>query len=180
VIKALRQITDGGASSTNGEDKAGTDRDLIHFHLDKIVVRSDRIEITARNIGRDPAAPIILPWSPAPASPRREITLPAGSDRADPRPIRAESRARLLEAIAKARLWVDELVAGRTRDTNEIAQREGYSERSVRMTLSLAFLSPTIVQAAVDGTPARGHGVSTLLELPVDCQKQMSILAPPR
>jgi hypothetical protein len=121
-----------------------------------------------------------VPWSPAPASPRREITLPAGSDRVDPRPIRAESRARLLEGIAKARLWLAELVTGHMRDTGEIARREGYSERSVRMTLSLAFLSPTIMQAAVDGTLGQGHGVSSLLELPVDWQKQMEILAPPR
>jgi site-specific DNA recombinase len=48
------------------------------------------------------------------------------------------------------------------------------------MTLSLAFLSPTIVQAAVDGTLAQGHGVSTLLELPTDWQKQMEVMAPPR
>jgi hypothetical protein len=92
----------------------------------------------------------------------------------------SESRARLIEGIAKARLWVDELATGRARDTREIARREGYSERSVRMTLSLAFLSPTIVQAAVDGTLPDGHGVSTLLELPVDWQKQMEIMAPPR
>lgn len=127
----------------------------------------------------DPAGPIVLPWSPAPASPRREITLPAGLHCVEPRPIRAESRARLVEGIAKARLWLDELVTGRTRDTGEIARREGCSERSVRMTLSLAFLSPTIVQAAVDGTLTQWHGVSTLLELPVDWQKQMRIMAPP-
>ena len=163
------------------QERAGTDRDLIDFRLDKIVVRSDGIEITPRDIGcDDPAAPIVLPWSPAPASPRREIILLTGSDRANKRPIRAESRARLLEGIAKARLWLDELVTGRTRDTSEIARREGRSERSVRMTLSLAFLSPQIVQAAVDGTLPQGHGVSTLLELPTDWQKQMQIMAEPR
>jgi site-specific DNA recombinase len=48
------------------------------------------------------------------------------------------------------------------------------------MTLSLAFLSPTIVQAAVDGTLPEGHGVSTLRERPVDWQKQMGIMTPPR
>jgi site-specific DNA recombinase len=178
VLGALRQIADGAALSGHGQDGARTDRDLIDFRVDKIVVRKNGIEITPRDIGCDtPAAPIVLPWSPAPASPRREITQPAGLDRADQRPIRAESRARLLEGIAKARLWLDELATGRTSDTSEIARREGCSERSVRMTLSLAFLSPTIVQAAVDGTLPQGHGVSTLLELPADWQTQMRRIA---
>src|SRR5262245_45349634 len=118
VIKALRQIAGGAAWSGNGQDRAGTDRDLIDLHVEKIVVRRNAIEITPRDIACDTSAvPIVLPWSPAPAAPRREITLPAGVDRADQRPIRAESRARLLEGIAKARLWLDELVAGHTHDT---------------------------------------------------------------
>ena len=178
VIGALRQIADGAARG-QGQDGAGTDRDLIDAHIDKVVIRRDAIEITKRNIGSDaPAAPIVLPWSSAPAYQRREIIVPPGADRSEERPIRSESRARLVEGIAKARLWLDELIMGRTSDTSEIARREGCSERSIRMTLSLAFLSPTIVRAAVKGTLPQGHGVSTLLELPADWQKQMRIMAP--
>lgn len=47
-----------------------------------------------------------------------------------------------------------------------IAIREQCSERSVRMTLSLAFLSPAIVQAIVDGRLPRGIGIKHLAELP--------------
>ncbi len=178
VIGALRQIADDAALSGNGQDGARTDRDLIDVRVDKIVVRRNAIEITQRIMSSDaPAAPVVVPWSPAPASPLREITLPAGLDRADQRPIRAESRARLLEGIAKARLWLDELATGRTSDTSEIARCEGCSERSIRMTLSLAFLAPTIVRAAVDGTLPQGHSVSTLLELPADWQTQMRLIA---
>src|SRR5207253_1496915 len=76
------------------------------------------------------------------------------------------------ERIAKGRLWVDELISGRVSDTKEIAGREGCSDRSIRMTLSLAFLSPRIVQAAVDGTLPDGPGVSRLTELPPAWPKQ--------
>ena len=62
---------------------------------------------------------------------------------------------------AKARLWLNELIDGRVTDTKEIADREGCSDRSIRMTLSLAFLSPSIVQAAVDGTLPQGSGVAS-------------------
>jgi hypothetical protein len=34
------------------------------------------------------------------------------------------------------------------------------------MTLSLAFLDPTIVRAAVEGKLPRGYGVSRLVDLP--------------
>ena len=65
--------------------------------------------------------------------------------------MRAEARARLLEAIAKARLWLDGLIAGRFTSTAEIALYERCSERAVRITLSLAFLAPAIVRTAVEG-----------------------------
>lgn len=40
------------------------------------------------------------------------------------------------------------------------------------MTLPLAFLSPTIVKAAINGTLPFGTGVMALAELPMDWRKQ--------
>jgi site-specific DNA recombinase len=181
VIKALRQIVDGGAQSGHGQDRAGTDRDLVDVHIDKIVIRKNGIELTPRNTGSDgPAAPVTVPWLHAPVSRQSRDHPAAGAHHSEERPIRSESRARLVEGIAKARLWLNELTEGRVTDTKEIANREGCSERSIRMTLSLAFLSPTIVQAAVDGTLPHGRGVSTLLDLPAAWQKQMRLMAPTR
>jgi len=101
--------------------------------------------------------------------------VPPRADRSGQRPIRAESHARLVEGIAKARLWLNELIDGRVTDTKEIAAREGCSDRSIRMFLSLAFLAPAILRAALDGTLPQGHGVSTLRELPADWQRQMRV-----
>jgi hypothetical protein len=86
--------------------------------------------------------------------------------------IRAEARARLLIAIAAARKWLDELVQGDVRDLDEIAKREARSERSVRMIVSLAFLSPEIVSAAIRGTLPRGLGLSDMTDLPMDWSEQ--------
>ncbi len=159
VIGALRQIADGVAPTGQGQDGAGTDRDLIDIHVAKVVIRRNAIEITKRNLGSDaPAAPVVLPWSPAPAYHRREIIVPPGADRSGQRPIRAESRARLVEGIAKARLWLNELIDGRVTDTKEIAAREGCSDRSIRMFLSLAFLAPAILRAAWRFHAARAAG----------------------
>jgi site-specific DNA recombinase len=44
------------------------------------------------------------------------------------------------------------------------------------MTLSLAFLAPDIVKAAVDGTLPRGFGVSRLMDLPAGWAAQRRAL----
>ncbi len=54
----------------------------------------------------------------------------------------------------------------RVDSTDTIASREGCSERSVRMTLSLASLSPPIVKAIIEGRLPRGIGIKHLADLP--------------
>jgi site-specific DNA recombinase len=47
------------------------------------------------------------------------------------------------------------------------ASREGRTARSIRMTLSLAFLATDIVKAAVEGRLPRGFGLKLLVDLPM-------------
>ena len=47
-------------------------------------------------------------------------------------------------------------------------KREGCSLRKVNMTISLAFLAPALVKAAIDGRLPRGIGVTRLFDLPAD------------
>jgi site-specific DNA recombinase len=61
--------------------------------------------------------------------------------------------------------------------TRQIALRERCTERSVRIRLGLAFLSPAIVQAAVDGTLPRGCGVAQCLDLPNSWSEQWHLLS---
>ena len=48
-----------------------------------------------------------------------------------------------------------------------LAVREGKSERSIRMTLSLAFMSPVLAEAAMEGRLPRGFCVKRLTDLPM-------------
>jgi site-specific DNA recombinase len=66
--------------------------------------------------------------------------------------MKAETREALLAAVAKARGWIDEIRLGRSGSFVEIAKREALGERHVRLLAPLAFLSPRIVAAIVDGT----------------------------
>ena len=62
------------------------------------------------------------------------------------------SRDALLTAIVKARGWIDDIRLGRIASFAEISQREGQGERHIRLLATLAFVSPRIIAAIVDGT----------------------------
>jgi site-specific DNA recombinase len=65
------------------------------------------------------------------------------------RPIRSETRATLVAAIARGRRWLDQLTIDASINTDRIAEREGCSVRKVNMTISLAFLAPDLVKAGL-------------------------------
>jgi hypothetical protein len=88
------------------------------------------------------------------------------------RPIRADARARLITAIARGRIWLDELVTGRVTDVDAIAKREHCSVRKINMTISLGFLAPDLVKAAIEGRLPRGIGIARLCDPPAEWSGQ--------
>jgi len=92
------------------------------------------------------------------------------------RPTRIERRARLVSAIARGRRWLDEIVSGSVTDVQQIATRQKCSVRQVNMTISLAFLAPALVRAAVEGRLPRGIGVERLRDAPPEWSRQFEAL----
>src|SRR5258708_10435346 len=72
---------------------------------------------------------------------------------------RIRDRARLVNAIARGRRWLDEIVSGSATDIEQIATRQKCSVRQVNMTISLAFLAPDLVKAAVEAASASSGSV---------------------
>ena len=149
VIKALPALS---AIPEAAEAVRDPQQALVDQHLQRVTVRMGRLDIRARNAEANASQTISVPWSSTTRSRKQQILLPAASGDASQHAIGSEPRASFLEAIAKARQWLHQLTSQQVSDTKEIATRERCSERSVRMTLSLAFLSPTIIRAAIDGT----------------------------
>jgi hypothetical protein len=58
------------------------------------------------------------------------------------------------------------LVAGATNNVEKIADREKCSIRQINRAMTLAFLAPGLVQAAIEGRLPRGIGVTKLRDLP--------------
>jgi len=113
-----------------------------------------------------------IPWKKPPSKCRREIIPPAASNGKDFRPIRIETRATLIAAIAQGRTWLNELVTGAIGDIDAIAARERCSVRKVNMTISLAFLAPDLVKAAVNGSLPYGLGVTRLYDPSAEWSRQ--------
>ena len=118
-----------------------------------------------------------IAWTKTPSKKPRELIPPSSdSSRSDPRPIRSETRTKLIGAIAKGRCWLDELLAGTVANPDQIAARESCSVRQVNMTISLAFLGPDLVNAAIEGRLPRGVGVANLRDAPLLWSEQSAML----
>ena len=167
VIGALR-------STTPALQQGENDAELIAAHLRTVTVHADRLELERMGDGEDGRRREVL-WSPGSAQRRREVILPPGTT-SKLRPMKVEDRSRILHAIAIARTWLNDLIAARVDSTDAIALRQGCSERSVRMTLSLASLSPEIVRAIIEGRLPRGIGIKHLAELPASWSAQHASL----
>ena len=171
-------------------------KELISAHVARVDVKRDHLavhlsvkpdqrsgerdqELSSEGGTLDRSNPIIMvvPWRKTPSKRPREIILPAGtSSHRDSRPIRAETRARLITAIAKGRRWLDELMAGTATNVEQIAGTENCTVRQINMTISLAFLAPNLVQAAVEGRLPRGVGIANLRDAPTEWSLQYAWL----
>jgi hypothetical protein len=63
--------------------------------------------------------------------------------------LRFENRTLLVASIARGRRWLNQIVKDKEANTEIIAAREGCSRRKANMTISLAFLAPDLVKAAI-------------------------------
>jgi site-specific DNA recombinase len=76
----------------------------------------------------------------------------------------------------QGRRWLDEIVSGSVIGVEQIAVRQKCSMRQVNMTISLAFLAPDLVRAAVEGRLPRGIGVERLRDAPAEWTRQFEAL----
>jgi DNA invertase Pin-like site-specific DNA recombinase len=149
VLKALRQQL----QAVDNAEHPTSDHDLIEGRVEKIVVKPTVIEVrlldTKNESSGDPGPlTLALPWAAQSFSAVKGI-LHAPEPLPSPNPA---LRNGLLTAIAKARGWVDDLLADRVASFAEIAAREGKTERYIRLLASLAFISPRVIAALIDGT----------------------------
>jgi hypothetical protein len=162
---------------------------LIQALVERIIVDENRIAIKVRRsallAGNVPAAASddlngsTIEFTAAIDSKRRgvasKIVLPG---------LRQQNHASncdpaLIKAIARGRAWFDELASGRARSLRDIAERDGITRRYIRRLVDLAFLSPQLVAAILQGRQPVALTATRLteLDLPFDWAEQHRLLA---
>ena len=101
---------------------------------------------------------------------------PSHAVKKEVKPLRNEERLKLLRAIATARSTRDELLPLPQASIDAIASRHGKTESWLRKHLTLPFLDPKLVEAAVDAMLPRGYGLSRFLNLPSSWDDQWRVL----
>ena len=182
VVKSLNEHLIARKEKPASSIAQPVDHKTMLDHVTRIDVHEDRITVQLRSDDADETSDssddhsLSIPWQKPPSKRARQILLPHGLTRRDVRPERTERRARLVNAIARGRRWLDEIVSGSITDIEQIAARERCSVRQVNMTISLAFLAPDLVRAAVEGRLPRGIGVERLRDAPAEWSRQFEAL----
>jgi site-specific DNA recombinase len=180
IVKSFREHLIAQKEKPSSGVTQVVDRKVLQDSIARIDVREDHLAIRLKSA--DGASDLTddqllsIPWQKPPSRRSRQILLPHGIPRNEVRPTRIERRARLVSAIARGRRWLDEIVSGSVTDVQQIATRQKCSVRQVNMTISLAFLAPDLVRAAVEGRLPRGIGVERLRDAPAEWSQQFEAL----
>ena len=86
--------------------------------------------------------------------------------------MKAERRSTLIRSIGRGRVWLQEIINGK-QTIETLAAQERCGIRQINMTISLAFIAPTLVKAAVEGRFPRGIGVAALRDSPAEWSRQL-------
>lgn len=194
-IEALVTNTVRDRLTKSGEQRSASlgEQHAVAAHIAKVEVRAKHLAVTMKMIeppnhdcelarhdddGTTQGEVILIPWTKPPMRKFREVIQPASASTQRTRPIRAERRAGLIRAIARGRQWLDEIVCGRL-TIEELAVRQKCSVRQIHLTLSMAFLAPPLIKAAIEGRLPRGIGIAELRDAPLEWSKQYTKLGLP-
>ncbi len=177
IVKSLKEhLAANQGKSATATLPLGDRGDLAEL-VAGIVVHGDRLIIRLKSDNACGASDrpddrlLTIPWQKPPSKRSRKILLPHNASRSDIRPEQFERRACLV-----GRRWLDDVVSGRVTTVAELCAREKCSVRQVNMTISLAFLAPNLIKAAVEGRLPRGIGIERLRDPPTEWSRQFEAL----
>ena len=182
IVKYLKEHLAAKQDRSTTSTVCLRDRRALVQLVAEIVVHKERLIVRFKSDYADEASDspddrsLSIHWQKPPSRRSRQILLPYNASRNDVRPERFERRARLVSAIALGRRWLDDVVSGRVTTVAELCAREKCSVRQVNMTISLAFLGPNLVKAAVEGRLPRGIGIERLRDPPTEWRRQFDAL----
>jgi site-specific DNA recombinase len=171
VLQEVRQ----NLASRNSEN-VPLDQQAVIAQIDKITVAREAIEI--KLLETEPTSTNAIPgkrkiketqsstsnkisvsWTaPAFVAVKGIVYAPHTTDPT----LTSDARETLLNAIAKARHWIDDITSGSVKSFADIATKEKKVERHIRLLAPLAFVAPSIVQSIIEGTAPANLTVTEL------------------
>ena len=85
----------------------------------------------------------------------------------------------LLKAVARSRIWFEELASGQVSSLADIARRENIAQRYIERLSRLAFVAPRIIEAITQGRQPPELNAETLLsriDLPLEWSAQLKAI----
>jgi site-specific DNA recombinase len=165
VLKALQAKIKSESEQRN--------ENMITQHVERVIIRSTGIELILKVEDTDGpiTATTCIPFMPRSLRRKGVVHTPAHQS-LDP-----QKRDALIDAIARSRRWVKRLTTEPDLTTRALARDEKIVERHLRFLLPLAYLSPKIITAIIDGT-APSHLTASILArgLPYSWTEQERIL----
>ena len=145
--------------------------------IERVTVRATRIEIVLSEsiASEEQDRRLTFPWTKPSSHRRPAIIQSIGEEQqSERRAMRTKARDSFVKALRASQRWLDELLSDSTQSVKSLAVRERKSKRAIRMTLTLAFLSPVLIEAAMDGRLPRGFSFKRLTDLPMLWSEQWS------
>jgi hypothetical protein len=110
---------------------------------------------------------------------RKQVVTPAGATPWIPTPSRVDNT--IVKAIGRAHRWRDMLESGRHATVRDLAKAEAINESYLGRVLRLTLLSPTIIEAILEGRqPATLDLDDLLTQFPVAWDQQLETLINPQ
>lgn len=180
IVRALEAHLAAQHGSSTSSVVSRVNRECLAQLISGIIVHGDKLVVRLKSDNEEPEISeqrlLSIAWQKPPSKRSRRILVPQGAPQGTIRPEQFERRARLVTAIARGRQWLDDVVSGRVTSVTELCDSEQCSVRQVNFTISLAFLAPKLVRAAVEGRLPRGVGVERLRDLPTEWSRQFEVL----
>jgi hypothetical protein len=106
---------------------------------------------------------------------RKQVVTPAGATPWIPTPSRVDNT--IVKAIVRAHRWRDILESGRYATVRDLAKAEAINESYLGRILRLTLLSPSIIEAILEGRqPATLELDDPLKQFPIEWDNQLEML----
>ncbi len=125
--------------------------------IERVILGGDRLHIRIAGTPDEPSRDIKLKWSP---KAKNTATTVEGDD--VPEMVRNEG---LIQSVVRAHAWLQSLREGTYSSIEQLAESNRLHPKVVRQNLRLAFLSPNVTSAILDGSQPVGPSLARIPKL---------------